>query len=208
VPGAFSVGETISYGWSAYWKNVGPLLIISVVILVISGIVNGIGYASDSAAVSAIFSILGYFVGLFLALGLIRAALAVTRGETPEVGMLFQGMGFGPYIVASIIFGIAVAIGFVLCIVPGIIVAIVYGFYGYVILDENQQSPIDALKRSADITRGHRGELFLLGLALLGINIVGALLCLVGLLFTHGITAVAIAHAYRTLKGQAVTPVR
>ena len=208
MPGAFSVGETISYGWSAYWKNVGPLLIISVVILVISGIVNGIGYASDSAAVSAIFSILGYFVGLFLALGLIRAALAVTRGETPEVGMLFQGMGFGPYIVASIIFGIAVAIGFVLCIVPGIIVAIVYGFYGYVILDENQQSPIDALKRSADITRGHRGELFLLGLALLGINIVGALLCLVGLLFTHGITAVAIAHAYRTLKGQAVTPVR
>ena len=208
MPGAFSVGETISYGWSAYWKNVGPLLIISVVILVISGIVNGIGYASDSAAVSAIFSILGYFVGLFLALGLIRAALAVTRGETPEVGMLFQGMGFGPYIGASIIFGIAVAIGFVLCIVPGIIVAIVYGFYGYVILDENQQSPIDALKRSADITRGHRGELFLLGLALLGINIVGALLCLVGLLFTHGITAVAIAHAYRTLKGQAVTPVR
>lgn len=204
--GAFSVGETISYAWNTYWKNVGPLVIITIVILVISAIVNGIGVLTDSVALNVIFTILAYLVGLFLSLGLIRATLAVTAGRTPEVGMLFEGYGFGPYIVASIVFAIGTAIGFVLCIIPGIIFAIVYWFYGYVIVEEGQQSPMDALRRSADITRGHRGELFVLGLALIGINIVGALLCLVGLLFTHGISAVAIAHAYRTLKGQAVSP--
>ena len=206
MPGAFSVGETISYAWNTYWKNVGPMLIIVIVIAVITAVVNGIGSASGDATVQVIMSIIGWLVGLFLALGLIRAALAVTGGRAPEVGMLFQGQSFGPYIVASIIFGIAAGIGFLLCIIPGIIIAIIYGLYGYVIVDEGVNSPIDALKRSAEITQGNRGTLFLLGLALLGINIVGALLCLVGLLFTYGITAIAVAHAYRTLKGQAIAP--
>ena len=40
------------------------------------------------------------------------------------------------------------------------------------------------------------------------INIVGALLCGVGLLFTYGITAIAVAYAYRSLSGEPVAPIR
>ena len=45
---------------------------------------------------------------------------------------------------------------------------------------------------------------WLLAIVLILINIVGALLCLVGLLFTYGISAIAVAYAYRSLSGQSV----
>ena len=65
----------------------------------------------------------------------------------------------------------------------------------------------DALKKASELTKGRIGELFVFGLALFGINLVGAILCGVGLLFTYGITAVAVAYAYRTLNGESVAAV-
>jgi uncharacterized membrane protein len=201
----FSIGDAVGYGWRAYWKNVGPLLLITIVVIGVSLVISAIGNIADNWAIQLVFSFISYIVSLLLSLGLIRAALAVTRGQKPEVSMLFETDGFGPYIVASILFGIGLVIGLILCIIPGIIFGIVYWFYGYVIAENpDQVGPTDALKRSADITRGHRWELFGLGIVLILINIVGVLACLVGVLFTYGISAIALAYAYRSLSGQSV----
>ena len=194
----------MSYGWNAYWKNLGPLLLITLVVIVVPAIINGIGQATDNVALNVIFGIIGWIVGLLLAFGLYRATIAVTRGEKPEVGMLFQTEGFGPYIIASILFGLGLFVGLLLCIIPGIIFAVVYHFYGYVLVENPAMGPTDALKRAADISRGHRWELFGLVLVLLLINIVGLIACLVGVIFTAGISWVALAYAYRALSGQTV----
>jgi uncharacterized membrane protein len=200
----FGIGECVSYGWKAYWKNLGPLLLITLVIIVIDVVISGIGQATGNRAIAVIFSLIGWIVGLLLAFGLIRATIAVTKGEKPEVAMLFQTDGFGPYIIASILFGIATFIGLILCIIPGLIFAVVYHFYGYAIVENPSLGPTDALKRAADISRGHRWELFGLFIVLILINIVGLIACLVGVIFTSGISAVAIAYAYRSLSGQSV----
>ena len=118
--------------------------------------------------------------------------------------MLFQTDGFGPYILASILFGIAVFVGLILCIIPGLIFAVVYHFYGYVLVENPSTGAMDSLKKAADISRGHRWELFGLFIVLLLINIVGLIACLVGVIFTAGISAVAVAYAYRSLSGQSV----
>src|SRR5215218_3136255 len=73
---SFSVGDAISYGWNAYWKNIGPLLIITIVIIVIQAILNGIGQVSGNIGVRLLFSILGWVVSMILSMGLIRASLA------------------------------------------------------------------------------------------------------------------------------------
>ena len=80
-------------------------------------------------------------------------------------------------------------------------------FYGFLIVENPTLGPIDALKKSQEMTKGRLGELFVFGLALFGINLVGALLCGIGLLFTYGITAIAVAYAYRTLTGEPVAPI-
>jgi uncharacterized membrane protein len=196
----------VSYGWTAYWKFVGPMLLITIVIIAVQFVVNVIGSATGSVPVQLIFTILGWIVSMILSMGLIRAALAVVRGQTPEVGLLFETEGLGNYIVAAIIFGICFGIGLILCIIPGIIIGIIWMFYGFLIVENPNLGPTDALKKSQEMTKGRIGELFVFGLALFGINLVGLILCGVGLLFTYGITAIAVAYAYRTLNGEPVAP--
>ena len=123
----------------------------------------------------------------------------------PEVGDLFKAQGYGPYLLASILFAIGFYIGLILLIVPGIIFACVFGFYGFVIAERGEGVGVmESLQRSADITRGHRWQLFGLGVLIFLINIVGLIACFIGLLFTLGISILAWAYAYRTLSGETV----
>ena len=60
-------------------------------------------------------------------------------------------------------------------------------------------APSSAMKESWRITKGHKWQLVLLFLALLGINLLGILALVVGIFVTVPITMLAFAHAYRTL---------
>lgn len=67
------------------------------------------------------------------------------------------------YIAASLLFWIMVYVGLFLLIIPGIYVLLTYGFYGLVMVDQ-KLGPIAALKRSAEITKGSKRSLFVLGI--------------------------------------------
>jgi hypothetical protein len=216
----FGIGEAISYGWTKYWQNVGVLLAITVLIFVINAVAGGIVSAIGSAVprihytsgntrygigVGFIFAqLVTLVISAVLALGLIRATVAVTEGQKPDVSMLFRTEGLAAYVGASILVAIGVVAGLILLIIPGIILLIIWHFFGYVIVQNPETGALDAMRRSVEITRGHRWPLFGLGLLLLGINLLGLLACCVGLLFTEGITAMAVAYAYKTLSGQPV----
>ncbi len=206
APGSISVGDAVSYGWNAYWKNVGPLVVIAIVVIAINLIVGLIAGATGSVVGQVLVQFIGFFVSMLISLGWIRVSLEVTRGVKPEVGDLFKFEGYGPYILASLLFALGFYVGLILCIVPGIIFAVAFGFYGFVIAERGEgMGVIDSLKESANLTRGHRWQLFGLGIVLLLINLVGAILCGIGLIFTLGITIIAWAYVYRILRGEAVS---
>jgi uncharacterized membrane protein len=73
-------------------------------------------------------------------------------------------------------------------------------FFSYFVVDQ-ELGPIEALKRSAEITQGVKGDLFLLGLALGGINLLGAVALLIGLFATIPTAMLATAFVYRRLAG-------
>jgi len=75
-----------------------------------------------------------------------------------------------------------------------------YRFCVYAVMDEGL-GPVDALKRSGQLTRGVWWHLFLFYLAMIGINILGSCLCMVGLLFAIPVILVAEAYVFRSLKG-------
>jgi uncharacterized membrane protein len=204
--GPIDVGQAISYGWKAYWRNAGPLVVLALVIFVVSFVINVIGQNVNGLAPRVVLQLIGFVVGIVFAMGLIRASLAVVEGRTPDLSVLFETDGFGPYLLASILAAIGVIAGFVLCIVPGVILALIWQFFGYVIVENPATSPVDALRRSAELTKGSRWQLLLLAIVLFAINLVGVIACLVGLLFTYGITAVTLAYTYKTLGGQPVVP--
>ena len=202
--GEFRVGDAISYGWTAYWKNVGPMVLLALVIFGVNILIGLIGGAVDNVASQIVLNVISFVVGIILAMGLIRASLAVVEGGVPNVNMLLITDGFGSYLVASILVSIGVLLGLIALIIPGIILAIMWHFFGYVIVENPTMRPTDAMRRSAEITKGHRWQLFGLGLLLLLMNIVGVLLCVIPVIFTYGITAITVAYAYKVLSGQSV----
>lgn len=60
---------------------------------------------------------------------------------------------------------------------------------------------VAALRRSAEITRGNRWQLFGFLIVLLLLNIVGLLALVIGVLITSAVSILALAHVYRRLDG-------
>ena len=199
----FTPGAAISYAWNATMKNLGPLVLMTLVILVAQVVIQ-VGFSGGRGVVALLLSIATSVVSLILAMGLIRAALRVTDGGTPELSQLTETDQLGPYIVQAILVGIAIGIGLVLCIIPGLIAAVLFAFAGYAVIDTRDGDAIGAIKRSFEIVKGNFGAVLGLIVLLMLINFAGALLCGIGLLFTYPMTSVAIAYAYRTLNGQPV----
>lgn len=101
---------------------------------------------------------------------------------------------------AGTVISLIVGVGLILLVVPGIIFAVRYVFYGYAVVDRNA-APMDALAQSAAATKGVWGTVSLFGLAVLLLTILGALALGVGLLVTTPISVLAAAWVYRRLAG-------
>jgi len=96
--------------------------------------------------------------------------LRLVRGESPAFAEVFAGFGrFGVAVGVTVLVGIAVGLGSVLLIVPGIIIALGLFAGPYLILDDDR-GPLDTLARSWELTRGHKGRIFLVGLLLAILN--------------------------------------
>ena len=129
-----------------------------------------------------------------------RMALRFVDGDRGELADLFAKISLIiPYFVASIVVGIITTVGFMLLIIPGIYWGLRFQFFGWVIVDK-EVGPLEAMRESWEITRGSAGSLFLFALLLFAVNLVGALVVLVGLIVTVPLSLVATGYVYRTLE--------
>jgi uncharacterized membrane protein len=196
----FTTGEAIGYGWRGFTQNVGPLLLLAFVVIAIQVILGIIGARLQTTVGIVLFNIVSAIVGYILTVGIIRAALAVVDGRRPEVGMLFRGQGVIDYILASIIVALAVTVGLVLCVIPGVIVMFLFQFYGYATVDESHRvGALESLSVSTRLARDNVGPVLLFDLAAIGVLILGALVCGVGLLVAYPVVIIAGAFVWRRL---------
>lgn len=142
-------------------------------------------------------------VQLFLSLGFIKVMLYLVDDRYASVADLFNNARhFLSYFVASFLYGITVFIGLLLLVIPGIIIAIRFQFYTYYIIEEGDSS-ITALQKSFYATQNLTLELFLFGITILIINILGLLFFGVGIIVTYPITTMATAVIYKGLEDEA-----
>jgi uncharacterized membrane protein (Fun14 family) len=86
----------------------------------------------------------------------------------------------GNLIVGSVVFGLMVAIGFVLLIIPGIFLLVSLYFWNYVVITEDEDF-ITGLQRSWQLTEGHRFMLFVLGaIVTVAVTLLSGLLGMIG----------------------------
>jgi len=116
------------------------------------------------------------------------------------VGDLFQGFRrFGDALLAYVLTSLIILVGLLLAVVPGVLFWLKYSVVFYALMDQ-RLSGREAMRESARLTKGHRGKIFLLGLTLLGLNILGAAAFLVGLLVTVPVSYASMAALYGRLK--------
>jgi uncharacterized membrane protein len=128
--------------------------------------------------------------------------LRTARGEKVTIGQFFGGGRFlGKMIVGQICLGIALTIGFILCIVPGYIVMLGTIFWGFFVVDRNMGG-LDALKASWELTKGHKLNVFVLVILEGLVIIAGYLACGIGFFVAAPVCAVANAYVYMKLNGQ------
>jgi uncharacterized membrane protein len=88
-----------------------------------------------------------------------------------------------------------------LLIIPGIYLMLRYSMVRFAVIDG--ASVTDSLRKSAELSQGVKWHLLWFILAVIAINIVGAILLLVPLLVTVPVTMIAYAHVYQKLLGRA-----
>ena len=200
----FSKSEAIRFGWNTMKSNLGffvGLLIIAGLIYYLPGIIAEL-LKEKAPIISFIITITSWVLSLVIQMGLIKIALRFSNNEKGEFADLFSCFPlFFKYLFASLLYGLIVIGGIILLIIPGIIWGIKFQFFSYFIVDKGL-GPIEALKRSSTITKGAKWDLFLFGLLVWLINLLGALCLLVGLFATIPTTGVAMAFVYHKLLAQ------
>lgn len=186
--GAMTVGDILDRGLKVLLARLGTFYLINLIVLLptilylltIPALTMAGSTTSPSAALGGVF--LGAFAVLILALILqpigTAAILHVIAQEfiDQRVGLgpafRFALSRFGKLLGASILSGLVIGVGFVLCFVPGIIFWSWYALVAQVVVVEGLGAE-KAMKRSKDLTVGFRGRV--LGLLLL-ILVIGILL--------------------------------
>ncbi len=179
----------------------GLSIVTSVIELIVTG---GQRTSGEMTSVNVFFVILNQIVmqvvSIFLQLGLARIGLNLVSGKEVSIGLLFgQGSKLLNAVLASILFYIAVMIGLILLVVPGIYIALRYGQFMNAIVDRDL-GVIEAFEYSSSITTNNRLNLFLFWLLALIAFIIGAIPCGLGLIFIGPVVWLSSVVAYRWMQ--------
>lgn len=191
----FSIQEALTFGWTTFKKDPWFYVSVTAALTIFSVVVNSL-----TGNGSGIIGLIGFLIGLaastVVTIAYARLALSVQTGEHVSWEGLWAPENFLNMLGATILQSIVVVIGFILLIIPGIIVSLMLCFTQLLVVDQ-KKNPIEAMKESYRLTKGHLFQLFLFVLTLLVINIVGAILLLVGLLVSIPVSLIAVAHVYK-----------
>ncbi len=142
---------------------------------------------------------IGGFAALFLtgafALGLAIMALAAARKQEVRAAQLFDGFkNYGSSLALYLLIAIFTALWTLLFIIPGIVKAYSYSMSWYILADTPQMGANAARKRSMELMRGNKWQLFCLHCSFIG----WLLLCIL----TLGILTLWIAPYLQTAQAE------
>lgn len=191
------IGKAIGYGWESIKKDFWYFVAIAAIYLVISGIFSS---RSTEPNQFNIYGLLSMLIASYLIGGMMKIGLSYFDGKKIAITEMFtQYQYFFRVLGASILISIIVGLGLILLIIPGIIWGLKYQFAINLIVDKNI-GIMEAMRQSAELTKGVKWQLFLFCLGVFGVMILGALVFGVGVLVAFPIVWLADIYIYRKLQ--------
>lgn len=205
-PQIISFGETFNITWRLFFDNMGPYLGMGAMVFGISFLMNILTTVANVAFVGVgdeeAFAFLGIFMFLVLLLaiavnlwlqgGMLRYSIELAKGMRPSFGRVFLPINlFLGYLAVSLILGLVIFAGFVLLIIPGIILMLMFYCAPAAYLD-GKAGIMEAFTVSRNITRGNR-------LTILGLMLANMFLALVAIVVTCGLAGLLTAPFFNLL---------
>jgi hypothetical protein len=186
---SIDIGSALSRGWTLVRDHM----------LVLAG-ATVLGWLITVGLV--IVPILGWIVGFVLLGGLDYMFLRRIRGEEVEIGDLFAGFNIAllDLTMAGLVKALLTSIGLLLCILPGIYLAVGYVFALPLVIDKKMEF-WTAMEVSRRVVHEHWWSVLALAIVLALVAFSGALVCGVGEVITVPIASAALMYVYEDLFG-------
>ena len=179
-------------------------VMLTLVVLIVSSLFASISYLVNNEALSLVCSIVIYlFLSFPLTVGLYMAFLLFARGEELNVSTLFGAFNRTYYkksVVLCFLMSIYTYLWMLLLIIPGFIKSLSYSMAPYILIENPDISAEMAIRRSMAMMNGHKMDLFLIYLGMIGLGILSALLLFIPLLWIVPYYQVVLAKFYFSLK--------
>lgn len=205
------VAGSIREGWEAFkrqpWLMIGALLTLMLASLPFSLVSAQFMDQGRQTVFSGLINALSVFVTLPVGAGVAYLALRLVRRDPGATyATVFSGFGqIVDLLIAGIVTGVIVTIGFVLLIVPGIMAGLGLMLAQYLVMDRGMKG-MDAVKESWERMKGHKMDAFLLALASIAIVLAGVIACFVGIFVAVPVVIGAQAAFYNRVMGESTPP--
>lgn len=202
-----SIEDALSFGWKKIGEQFLPLLAVTIILAILHGPVS-FTYKEDTfqfwhLAILPIFMAYGFLFWPVIDYGGDYLFLNAIRGEKVEIVDLFDGFRtkYLNIVLANLITVALVIMGFILLIIPGIIILCRLVFVSYLVMDKGLE-PIRAIEESWKMTRGHGWTIFGLAIISFLIFIAGLILLFVGIFFSLMLIHASFATLYQAILNQ------
>ena len=161
----FSVGQVFSLSFSVFFSNIVPFMILGFLLflpsLLISLFFPEFVVGATGQLGTILFPILEFILQILLMATLIYGTVSQLRGNRrPFTDSLTNSIGLVPPVfLISILLGIGLGVGFVLLVVPGLILLTVWWVTIPAAVVE-RPGIFRSFSRSAELTKGHRWAIF------------------------------------------------
>jgi uncharacterized membrane protein len=202
-----SVSNIFGKAWEIFKENSSDLVVLTFVYIILSIILSTIDSYTEgpNSLILLIISIVCGIGQMILALGFYRILLNTVDSQKSNLSVLFDQRRptlILHYIIGSIVSGVAIVIGFIFLIIPGIYLAIRFQFFTYCLLEQEEPECIKALNDSWRMTEGHVLDLFALCFLSICIVILGFIALILGLFVAIPVAGLMTAIAYRILSSK------
>jgi uncharacterized membrane protein len=177
-----ATGRWIGAGWDMVKNDLGTFFLMALVLSVIS------------SAVPLILQ------GPLIA-GFHIFCMKKLVGRPAEFADLFKGFNFFiPTLVASLVISCFTFLGVLACVIPGLVVAAMYKFT-YLFIVDKRMDFWPAMQASHAIVKQDYFGFTMFLLAMIGINLLGAICCVIGVFISIPVSLAAITVAYQEIVG-------
>jgi hypothetical protein len=144
--------------------------------------------------------VIGVFLGAVFLAGIHWFFLRLARGEPATIGDVFAGFGpaLGPLILVGLVSFLLEGVGFLLCILPGIYLAVAWHYASLLAVDKRLDFWA-AMELSRKVVTRHWFGVFGLGLIAILLLLAGTIACCIGIFVLGPIATAAMVYGYRDL---------